>query len=285
MSRKISIFFILFNLFLASHTFAESIKLKTYLASPIHFGITSTLIETDKEIILVNAQFTKSEALRVAAEILDTGKKLTTIFVSYGDPDYYFSLDILKNIFPDAKIIATLATVKHIKNTYQAKKRYWLPTMGINAPSEIIIPDEYTLNTFKISEEEIQIKGEGELTYLWIPQIKAIVGGIQVTSGVHIWMTDFNTLESRQNLLNSLTDMKKMNPEIVIPAHTISGAEQNIDAVNFSIKYLEDYNIAVKRSKNSQELIQIIENQYPDLKDKESLKLEAKVVKDGFEWK
>ena len=51
--------------------------------------MTSTLIEGDKEVLLVNAQFSKSEALRIAADILDRGKTLKTIFVSYGDPDFY----------------------------------------------------------------------------------------------------------------------------------------------------------------------------------------------------
>lgn len=41
--------------------------------------MTSTLIEGEKEVILVNAQFSKSEALRVAADILDSGKTLKTI--------------------------------------------------------------------------------------------------------------------------------------------------------------------------------------------------------------
>ncbi|MCG2921972.1 MBL fold metallo-hydrolase, partial [Escherichia coli] len=76
--------------------FAQTVTIKSFVAQPEHFGVTSTLIENDKEVMLVNAQFSKSEALRLAAEILDSGKTLNTIFISYGDPDYYFGLDVLK---------------------------------------------------------------------------------------------------------------------------------------------------------------------------------------------
>ena len=77
-----------------STSFAQDLKIQNFLAKPEHFGVTSTLIEGDKEVLLVNAQFSKSEALRIAADILDSGKTLKTIFVSYGDPDFYFGLDV-----------------------------------------------------------------------------------------------------------------------------------------------------------------------------------------------
>lgn len=63
-------------------TTAKPLSLTTHLAEPQNFGVTSTLISGEKDAILVNAQFTRSEALRVAADILDSGKNLTTIFAA-----------------------------------------------------------------------------------------------------------------------------------------------------------------------------------------------------------
>mgnify|MGYP006176553697 CR=1 FL=1 len=84
---------------------AQDLKIQNFLAQPEHFGVTSTLIEGDKEVLLVNAQFSKSEALRIAADILDRGKTLKTIFVSYGDPDFYFGLDVFKQYFPNVQML------------------------------------------------------------------------------------------------------------------------------------------------------------------------------------
>ena len=39
-----------------STAFAQDLKIQNFLAQPEHFGVTSTLIEGDKEVLLVQAQ-------------------------------------------------------------------------------------------------------------------------------------------------------------------------------------------------------------------------------------
>ncbi|MEN5174721.1 MBL fold metallo-hydrolase [Acinetobacter higginsii] len=267
-----------------SAAFAQDLKIQNFLAQPEHFGVTSTLIEGDKEVLLVNAQFSKSEALRIAADILDSGKTLKTIFVSYGDPDFYFGLDVFKQYFPNVQVIATPETVKHIQDTQALKVQYWGPKMGANAPSKIIVPQAYTAKTLKLENENIEIKGKKELTYLWIPSAKAVVGGIAVSSGIHLWTADTQTAKDRAEVVQTLESIKALNPQVVVPAHMKVGAAEGLDAVNFSIDYLKQYEKAVKASKNSAELIGIMQKQYPTLGESSSLELGAKVVKGEMQW-
>jgi len=63
-----------------------------------------------------------------------------------------------------------------------------------------------------------------------------------------------------------------------------AGAVEGLDAVNFSIDYLKQYEKAVKTSKNSAELIAIMQKQYPTLGESSSLELGAKVVKGEMQW-
>lgn len=267
-----------------SAAFAQDLKIQNFLAQPEHFGVTSTLIEGDKEVLLVNAQFSKSEALRIAADILDSGKTLKTIFVSYGDPDFYFGLDVFKQYFPNVQIIATPETVKHIQDTQALKVQYWGPKMGANAPSQIIVPQAYTAKTLKLENESIEIKGKKELTYLWIPSVKAVVGGIPVSSGIHLWTADTPTVKDRTEVVQTLESIKALNPKVVVPAHMKAGAAEGLDAVNFSIDYLKQYEKAVKVTKNSAELIKAMQKQYPTLGESSSLELGAKVVKGEMQW-
>lgn len=276
--------FALTALALSSTAYAQDLKIHTYLAKPEHFGVTSTLIEGDQEVMLVNAQFSKSEALRIAADILDRGKTLTTIFVSYGDPDFYFGLDVFQHYFPKVKIIATPETVKHIQDTQALKVQYWGPKMGANAPSKIIVPQAYTAQVLKLENEEIDIKGQKERTYLWIPSAKAVVGGIPVSSGIHLWMADTPSSKDRAEVVKTLESIKALQPEVVVPAHMKAGAAEGLDAVNFSIDYLKQYEKAAKASKNSAELIGIMQTQYPTLGESSSLELGAKVVKGEMKW-
>ncbi len=263
---------------------AQDLKIQNFLAQPDHFGVTSTLIEGEKDVLLVNAQFSKSEALRIAADILDSGKTLKTIFVSYGDPDFYFGLDVFKQYFPNVQIIATPETVKHIQDTQALKVAYWGPKMGANAPGKIIVPQAYTAKTLKLENENIEIKGKKELTYLWIPSAKAVVGGIPVSSGIHLWTADTLTVKDRAEVVQALESIKALNPKVVVPAHMQAGAAEGLDAVNFSIDYLKQYEKAVKSTKNSAELVKMMQKQYPALGESGSLELGAKVVKGEMKW-
>ena len=263
---------------------AQDLKIQNFLAKPEHFGVTSTLIEGDKEVLLVNAQFSKSEALRIAADILDRGKTLKTIFVSYGDPDFYFGLDVFKQYFPNVQIIATPETVKHIQDTQALKVAYWGPKMGTNAPSKIIVPQAYTAKTLKLENESIEIKGQKELTYLWLPSAKAVVGGIPVSSGIHLWMADTPTTKDRNEVIRALENIKALNPKVVVPAHMKEEAAEGLNAVNFSIDYLKQYEKVAKATKSSADLIQMMQKQYPDLAESGSLELGAKVVKGEMKW-
>lgn len=261
-----------------------ALTVQPYLASPEGFGVTSSLITGDKEAVLVNGLFSKADALRVAANVLDSGKKLTTIFVSYGDPDYYFGLDELHRLFPDAKIVATANTVKHIQDTQALKKEYWSPKMGGNAPSEIVVPSVFDGKELTVDGEKIEVRGEDKLTYLWIPSNKTILGGIPVTSGQHLWTADDAKPAQRAALKTVLKQMLALKPEVVIPAHAIKGAPMDSQAVQFSINYLDTFDKVAKTSKNSAELIEGMKKAYPELPGESNLELGAKVVKGEMKW-
>lgn len=264
--------------------FAAPLTIQNYVADDKGFSVTASLISGKKEAVLVNGLFNQSDALRVAADILDSGKTLKTIFVSYGDPDFYFGLQTLQRIFPKAQIIATPYTVQHIQATKDLKLKYWAPQMGNNAPSQIVVPASYTSQVIQLEDEKIQIKGNGKLTYLWVPSAKAVVGGIAVTAGQHLWMADDATPKAQQALVKTLQDIKTLNPDVVVPGHSTKDAKFDQSAVNFSINYLEQYQKAAASSKNSAQLIETMQQSYADLPGASSLELGAKVVKGEMKW-
>ena len=79
---------------------ANDLKLQVYNAAENSFGVASVIISGKTDAVLIDAQFTLADAEKVAQEIKNSGKKLTTIYVSYGDPDFYFGLEVFKKIFP-----------------------------------------------------------------------------------------------------------------------------------------------------------------------------------------
>ncbi|EHZ6873073.1 MBL fold metallo-hydrolase [Providencia rettgeri] len=252
------------------------------------FPVSSEIISGSSEVVLIDAQFQKNDAQQLVDKIKKLNKKLTTIYISHSDPDYYFGLDTLTNAFPEAKVIATANTVEAIKATKDSKLAYWGGVLKDEAPAHVIVPEVIKGDSFTVDGERLEIKGldgaSPDRTYVWVPSLKAVVGGVIVSDNIHVWVADTQTEESRKNWLQTLKDIKALNPATVVPGHFTGASKLDVTTVSFTQKYLQDFESAYKTSKNSGELIQKVAAKYPQLDDKSSLELSAKVIKGEMKW-
>src|ERR671912_2747301 len=60
------------------------------------YDVNSTMIIGQRDILLIDPQFSLSEAHKLAAEILETKKRLGTIYSTHAHPDHLFGLAVLK---------------------------------------------------------------------------------------------------------------------------------------------------------------------------------------------
>ncbi|WP_272526598.1 MBL fold metallo-hydrolase [Providencia sp. PROV219] len=270
-------------------TQAETLTLDVYNpGNNSVFPVSSEIISGSSEVVLIDAQFQKNDAQKLVDKIKKLNKKLTTIYISHSDPDYYFGLDTLTNAFPEAKVVATANTVEAIKATKDGKLAYWGGVLKDEAPAHIIVPEVIKGDSFTVDGERLEIKGldsaSPDRTYVWVPSLKAVVGGVIVSDNIHVWVADTQTEESRKNWQQTLKDIKALNPITVVPGHFTGASKLDTSTVSFTQKYLQDFENAAKTSKNSDELIQKIAVKYPQLDDKSSLELSAKVVKGEMQW-
>nr|WP_315591607.1 MBL fold metallo-hydrolase [uncultured Cupriavidus sp.] len=253
------------------------------------FAVSSVLVQGKKEAILIDAQFSAEQARKLADQIKATGKQLTTIYISHGDPDYYFGLDTLHAAFPAARIVATQQTIAHIKATKDEKLKVWGPKLGANAPRRIILPQPLKGNALKLEGNELKIVGlDGptpDRTFVWIPSIKTVAGGIPVLAGEHVWMADTQTRESHTQWLATLDRIKALQPATVIPGHFAGTVPPGLDAVEFTGEYIRAFDEAAAKAGNSTELIAAMKARYPKLGGEASLELSAKVAMGEMQWK
>lgn len=206
--------------------FTQAATLKLDVYNPGNnsiFPVSSEIISGDKEVILIDAQFQKNDAQALVNQIKALNKTLTTIYISHSDPDYYFGLDTIIKAFPDAKVVATQETVEAIKASKESKLAYWRTILKDEAPAALIVPDVIQGDRFTIEGETLLIKGSDgpapERTYVWIPSLKAVVGGVVVSDNIHVWVADTQTKESRQHWQQTLENIQALNPKIVVPGH------------------------------------------------------------------
>ncbi len=100
----------------------------------IGYDVNSTMIIGEKDILVIDPQFSLSEAHKLAAEILESKKTLAVIYCTHPHPDHLFGLAVLKQAFPDAKIVALPATVNAAKTGWPARQKFWFATYGTNIP-------------------------------------------------------------------------------------------------------------------------------------------------------
>ncbi len=260
----------------------------TYNADQNSFYVNSTLIIGENEVMLIDTGFTKADALRIAAKILDTGKELKTIFISQADPDYYFGAEVLHSLFPEADIVTTQAVQKVIEKKLPSKLKVWGPRMGQNAPATPYIPQAIEAASLTLEGHTIEIKGTSGLLahrpYLWVPSSKTLLGNVAIYGDLHLWMADSQTEQSQKAWSAQLKEMQALQPEVVIPGHMKSGTALNVETIRYSQQYLEDFSEAKSSSKNSKQLIEKMSEKYEGSALPVALSIGAKVHMGEMEW-
>jgi glyoxylase-like metal-dependent hydrolase (beta-lactamase superfamily II) len=264
----------------ATAAHAESkLKVTVLTGSPAGFLVDSVLITGEKEAILIDGQFDQADAHRAVAAILDSGKKLTTVYVTHGHPDHYFGLGVIKAAFPSAKLLALPSTVKAIQASADGKVKQWKPMYGDNLTDAPIIPEALGANTLTIEGETLEITGDVQgddkaNSFVWIPSLKTVVAGDVVYNGVYPWTLE-TTPELRAEWVKTLDKIAALKPAVVIAGHKDPKKKDDLAAVDFTKKYLLFYDKTLAGAKSSDELQAKVKKQFPGLQLDIILKLAA----------
>ena len=264
------------------------LSVKVYNADPSSFHVNAVVVSGKSEAVVIDTGFSRADALRVAANVLDSGKALKAIFISNADPDFYFGAETLKAIFPQARVLTTPAVREKIESKLAGKMAFWAPKMGANAPRQPIVPDAIDGTTLTVDGETIEIRGTtGELAhrpYVWIPSIKAIVGNIGVFGNLHVWTADTQKASERRVWLAQLEEMQALKPAIVVPGHMAAGSPLDDSAIRYTRDYLQRFEAELPKARNAADLIAVLTTAYPQAGLGIALDIGAKVNKGELKW-
>jgi glyoxylase-like metal-dependent hydrolase (beta-lactamase superfamily II) len=264
------------------------LTVKVYNADGNSFHVNSVLVSGKTEAVVIDSGFTRADALRIAANVIDSGKTLKTIFISNADPDFYFGAELLKAQFPQAQVLTTPAVREKIQAKLAGKLAFWGPKMGANAPKQPIVPEAITGTTLSVDGETIEVRGTtGELAhrpYLWIPSLRAIVGNIAVFGNLHVWTADTQKPSERQAWLAQLDEMLALQPTLVVPGHMAAGTATDASAITYTRDYLKRFEAELPKAASGAELIATMQKAYPKAGLGIALDIGAKVNKGEMKW-
>ena len=250
--------------------FASQLHLQVFTSPPEGIAVNSTLVYGDKDAILIDAQFRLSDAHRLVAMILESKKNLTTVYVTHPHPDHYFGLVVIRQAFPNARFVALPRVVDGIKASWEGRVKAWKPQYGDNIPSSPIIPDALDGKMLTLEGETLQIFGPlqgdsaGDNSFVWIPSIKAVVGGDTLFSGAHFVFAPMTSTQ-KKDWRSTIDQIAALKPEIVIPGHQIAGAPNDASVLAFMKKYMQDSDDAQASSKTADEFKSKMKSIYPNL--------------------
>jgi glyoxylase-like metal-dependent hydrolase (beta-lactamase superfamily II) len=235
----------------------------------IGYDVNSTMVIGEKDILLIDPQFSLSEAHKLAAEILESKKHLATIYSTHAHPDHLFGLAVLKQAFPHAKIVALPATVAAAKTGWPARQKFWAATYGANIPGpDPVLPEELASPVLALEGEQFPITGGVQgadgpgNSFVYIPSLQAVVTGDIVFDQIYFGVPRD---AARENWLKTVNQIAARNPSIVIPGHEGPGATHDMRAIAWMKKYMADWDGNVSRSKDPRDMRANVLEQYPGL--------------------
>jgi len=248
--------------------------------------VNSALISGDKHMIVVDAQFKRADALRLAAKIIETGKNLDAIYVTHWHPDHNLGSEVLHKIFPEAKILAHPEVIAAIQARLPERAKQLHQRMGADISPTFPMPQAYTATTLMVDGEPVEIidglTGDDHdlAVALFVPSAGTLITGDIVFAGTHLW-TATTTRASRAAWEKTLDKLAALKPDVVITGHEMPGAPRDSSEINYTRDYLSVFEEALGASKSPEELVMKMKKAYPKAGGMFYLKTGAKALLGG----
>jgi len=241
-----------------------------------------TLIYGQRDAVLVDTFLSEQHAKELVDWVVESGKDLTTIYVTHAHGDHFFGLKHLLDKFPNARAIATPSTVTAIQD--QIKPEYiqsvWEPRFRGQLPSQLIAPELLEGDIFYLENEELRVVelGHTHSTALYVPSIGLVISGDCVYNNTHLYLAECDE-EARSEWLRALDKIESLHPKAVGAGHGVLDPDSSPRHIEETRPYLRDFIASLASSSTAIELYETMLSLYPNRVNPESLWAAAKASK------
>jgi glyoxylase-like metal-dependent hydrolase (beta-lactamase superfamily II) len=246
----------------------QGFSIKVFTSPDDQFWVNSVIVEGEHEVMLVDAQLTKTSAEKVLQQIRETKKPLSIIYITHEHADHFLGLEVFKEAYPGVRIIANSAVTDRISKVYQEKVDKWKKILGSGATSSIVAIEKVDGNFIEFENSKIEllkdVQGDtDENTMLWIPGQRILIAGDVLFNNMHVYTAETDS-KARGKWLNSLEKIRELKPSVVIPGHSKVGAPLDAStAVDFTENYLLAFEEELKKARDPDSFINTMKERFP----------------------
>lgn len=263
---------------------------KVFFCDEPGFEVASVIVTGKTDAVLIDAQWTLSNAHRVVAEILDTGKELKTIYLTHAHPDHYFGAGTIAEAFPRARVVSVPSEAQIMNEQFFGKMEIWEAVIGAHNVCRKSVTVEPLVDDFiELEGERLEIipRVVGDMKYntmVWIPSIKTIYASDVLFNQAHPFTCEV-TAEERLEWLRAIDNIEAMGAEVIIPGHQKPGMPFDRSSLDFTRAYLVATEEVLASTDTVGEFYYAMAERFPEANLLHlSNEMNANVFKGGRDW-
>jgi glyoxylase-like metal-dependent hydrolase (beta-lactamase superfamily II) len=208
---------------------------RTYTSSAtgmVDIQVNSHLVLGATEALLVDTQLLVADAQAVVDMVTQSGRKLTTVFLTHAHPDHYLGLPVIQAAFPSAAIVTTSGVLADFKANAPATLAL-LQGAGLASviASHLVTPSPLPGNTITLEGDHLQVVEMPNAAETAHAAAIALPGGTFISGDllmnhVHLYLGECHSDGWQQNL----EAVKAMGFATFYPGHGTAPVDASVFA-------------------------------------------------------
>ena len=230
---------------------------------------TTTLIYGEQEALLVDTFLSNAQSAELADWIADTGKRLSTIYITHGHPDHFFGLKLLRDRFPSARALALPQVVETMQRALAPESvENWKRRFPGQIPDRLTIAETLDGGTLSLEGNAINAVDIGHTdtdhtTCLHVPSIGLVVAGDAIYNGTHPYLVESGERDL-EAWLAAIDKIEALNPRAVVVGHGPLDPDNSPRHIQETRRYIQDFIRLKDETVTAQELFDRMLALYPE---------------------